>query len=419
EEVFYSIFVAPIVPQEIRLHCTNILCVISYVRLAKGKSFINRSSNIYMAGDDQMKKNRMIIPGLIDDVGRECLLRIPYDSFPSTASVSTFWAGEIRSREFHQHRKSLNLSQPVIILSQAIGQGRARSEKGDDSVSPSYRLVIYEPVTKEWKPMLPAIPGSKPGILPMLCGVVGVGTEIVVIGGWDPDTWAVSCAVHVFSFLNGEWRRGADLPGPPRSFFGCAADGGARGRVMVAGGHDVEKNALRSAVMYDVAEDRWESLPDMAKERDECKVVFHRGRFHVIGGYCTDTQGRFDPSLELFDSSNGRWDQVEINLLGSDYSAQLITCVTDANMEGLYTCRDGNVARLEGDKWHDVAEVPGDVGTSLHMTAWRDSLMVIGSAKFEQAHKCYVLDLKRNKWVHLDLPSEFCGHVQSGCTLAL
>lgn len=280
-----------------------------------------------MAGDDQMKNNRMIIPGLIDDVGRECLLRIPYDSFPSAASASTSWAGEIRSREFHQHRKSLNLSQPVIILSQAIGQGRARSGKGEDYLCPSYRLMIYEPVTKVWKPMVPTIPGSKEGVLPMFCGVVGVGTEIVVIGGWDPDTWAVSSAVHVFSFLNGKWRRGADLPGLPRSFFGCAADGGVRGRVVVAGGHDAEKNAQRSAVMYDVAEDRWESLPDMAKERDECKVVFHRGRFHVIGGYRTDTQGRFDPSVEVFDSSNGRWDQIDTNGSRSDFNRQLVTCV--------------------------------------------------------------------------------------------
>ncbi|GAB2216778.1 hypothetical protein Droror1_Dr00024557, partial [Drosera rotundifolia] len=191
-----------------------------------------------MVSDDQMKNNRMIIPGLIDDIGHECLLWIPYDSFPLVVS-------------------------PIIILSQAIGQGRARSGKGEDYLCPSYRLMISEPVTKVWKPMVPTIPGSKEGVLSMFCGVVGVGTEIVVIGGWDPDTWAVSSAIHVFRFLNKKWRQGADLPELPRSFFGCAADGGVRGCVMPAGGHDAEKYAQRSAVMYDVAEDRWESLPDM------------------------------------------------------------------------------------------------------------------------------------------------------------
>ena len=35
-------------------------------------------------------------------------------------------------------------------------------------------------------------------------------------------------------------------------------------------------------------------LTDVARERDECKRVFHRGKFHVIGGYCTEMHGRLE-----------------------------------------------------------------------------------------------------------------------------
>ena len=51
----------------------------------------------------------------------------------------------------------------------------------------------------------------------------------------------------------------ADMPGARRS--------GLERVVYVAGGHDGEKNALKSALVYDVAKDEWAPLPDMARER--------------------------------------------------------------------------------------------------------------------------------------------------------
>ncbi|MCI58652.1 F-box/kelch-repeat protein, partial [Trifolium medium] len=67
--------------------------------------------------------------------------------------------------------------------------------------------------------------------------------------------------------------------------------------IYVVGGHDEEKNALRSAFVYDVANNAWTQLPDMARERDECKAVFccsvsGSGTIRAVGGYCTEMQGR-------------------------------------------------------------------------------------------------------------------------------
>ena len=50
--------------------------------------------------------------------------------------------------------------------------------------------------------------------------------------------------------------------------------------VLVAGGHDHDKNALRSAHLYNLNSDTWEALPDMTHQRDECAAVaaaFGRG----------------------------------------------------------------------------------------------------------------------------------------------
>ncbi|GJU96220.1 F-box/kelch-repeat protein-like protein [Tanacetum coccineum] len=46
------------------------------------------------------------------------------------------------------------------------------------------------------------------------------------------------------------WRRGANMPGGHRWFFGCAADGD--GTIYVAGGYDVNENPLNSAWTYHV-----------------------------------------------------------------------------------------------------------------------------------------------------------------------
>jgi len=94
------------------------------------------------------------------------------------------------------------------------------------------------------------------------------------------------------------------MPGGPHTFFSCASD---HERMMyVAGGHNEEKNALKSAFAYDVVNDMWILLPNMARERDECKVVFCAGdngfgTTKVVGGYCTEMQGRFERSAEEFD----------------------------------------------------------------------------------------------------------------------
>ena len=161
----------------------------------------------------------------------------------------------------------------------------------------SYRITLFNPDSGSW-PELPPLPGMNCG-LSVHCGLVGVGLELVVVGGYDPQTWESLNSVIVYNVVLATWRRYADIPGVRRSFFGCATDSDRT--VVLAGGHDDEKNALRFAVAYDVAKDEWLQVPDMAMERDECKVMFQRGKFHVIGGYQTETQGGFERSSEAFD----------------------------------------------------------------------------------------------------------------------
>jgi len=89
-----------------------------------------------------------------------------------------------------------------------------------------------------------------------------------------------------------------------RSFF---AIGSWRGGVYVAGGHDENKNALRSAWAYDPRRDEWAGVGPMGRERDECEGVVVGDEFWVVSGYGTESQGMFDGSVEVLDLGSGQW----------------------------------------------------------------------------------------------------------------
>ncbi|PON58922.1 F-box domain containing protein [Trema orientale] len=354
-----------------------------------------------------------LIPGLPDDIARECLIRANHRDFPTLASTCRAWRAEIRVPEFFRRRKAVGLSRSLIVMAQARVQPGGDSGSTKYLVTPTYRLTVLEPESGRWSELSPGF-GLSDG-LPLFCQLVRVGSDLVVMGGWDPRTWTASTAVYVYNFVLAKWRRGTDMPGVPRSFFGCAASDSDRA-VFLAGGHDDQKNALRSAMAYDVAKDEWRTVPDMARERDECKGVFHRGKFHVIGGYRTEMQGQFESSAEVFDASTWQWDQVHEDFL--DATSCPRTCVSGE--DGLlYMCRAGEVAALANDTWKVIGTLPNEVHEIAYVLTWQGKLLVIGSPRFGEPHTAYVLDTKQYTWTKMTASDEYSSHVQSGCCLEL
>ncbi|PSS07456.1 F-box/kelch-repeat protein [Actinidia chinensis var. chinensis] len=353
-----------------------------------------------------------LIPGLPHDIGLECLIRVPYDHFSSVSSVCRKWKAEMELPEFRRHRKFSGASQSLFVMAQSrVDRDQSGTGARKSSVNPVYQLTICEPETGKWSELLP-VPGYSNG-LPVFCRVTSVGSNLVVMGGLDPVTWEVSNAVFVYNFVSATWKRGADMPGGPRSFFACASD--LDRTVYIAGGHDKEKNALRSAMAYDVANDEWVQLPDMAMDRDECKGVFHGGKFHVIGGYNTEMQGQFGTSAEAFGIATWKWDLVNDDFLDT---ATCSSICSDGGDGRLYMCRANEVVVLQGTTWKIVTELPADVQSRTTDT-WQGRMFVMGCRRFGEAHKAYVLDLKNYKWTNVEVPEYYSGPIQSGCWLDL
>ncbi|MQL76885.1 hypothetical protein Taro_009273 [Colocasia esculenta] len=197
---------------------------------------------------------------------------------------------------------------------------------------------------------LPTVLGLPYG-LPFFFQLADAGRELVV-DRWNSETWVASDEVLVYDFIvKPAWHRGVRIPGPWRSFFACASDGCRT--VFVARAHDNDKNAIRSAMAYDVARDDWTLLPDMARDRDEYKGMFRRGAFHVVGGYYREMQGRFRKSSEAFDLAAWRWGLVEEDILEAGACPRTCVACTDGRV---YRCRVGSVVVMEGKGWQPVAE---------------------------------------------------------------
>ncbi|RCV04924.1 hypothetical protein SETIT_1G040400v2 [Setaria italica] len=364
------------------------------------------------------------IPGLPEDLARECLVRLGFDQLPAARRVSRGWKAEVESPFHHRLRRP----RPLLALAQArpplADSGPAR--KYAAAAGYSYRLVLHDPGAGTWTP-LPPLPGGGGG-LPLFCQLAAVGegpsTKLVVLGGWDPETWAPTAAVHVYDFLAGVWRRGADMPPPRRSFFACAAVGS---RVFVAGGHDVEKNALRSAAAYDAEADAWAALPDMARERDEARGVrAGGGRFVALGGYSTEGQGRFAGSAEAFDPSTWSWGPVRERVI-EDGACPRTCCAAAAGNGMMYMLDAGRVMARDaedGGAWRTVARVPEDGRAAATEVAaiGEGRVAVVGSACHGAEQAVYVLshgDATAPSWTRAAAPPEFTGHVQAACCVQI
>ncbi|KAF1865823.1 hypothetical protein Lal_00021824 [Lupinus albus] len=358
-----------------------------------------------------------LISGLPEDIARECLIRVSYQQFPAVASVCKEWKTEIASPEFRRQRRSTGHSQNILIMVQARPEPE-KSETGSTKriKNPVYFLSVFEPETGTWTE-LPPLPGFESG-LPMFCQLTGVGPDLVLIGGLDPMTWKASNSVFIYNFLTAKWRRGTHMPGQPRNFFACVSD--SHGRVFVAGGHDNEKNALRSVLEYDVTSDLWVPLPDMATERDECKAVFHHGKLNVVGGYSTEAQGQFGKSAEVFDFATWQWTLVDEFL---DYATCPRTLVDnsddDNDDDNVYICREGELMVMEDSTWQKITTVPSEIRHVAHVGVFDGVVLVIGSSGYGEEHESLVFDVKSNTWKKLGSPEGFRGHVQTGWNLKI
>jgi len=341
-----------------------------------------------------------IIP---DEIGRQCLLRVIYKSHDKVKAVCRSWKAMLSNAQFYEDRKISGTSQQLICLIQSIPAQGKSAEEDKWQGAPVYGLTLYDPLQGTWD-RLPSIPQFPNGI-PLFCHCVWVDKKVVILGGWIPSRWEAMNSVLMYDFTSGTWHRGADMP-TVRSFFACSVS--PHGLIYVAGGQDDNRSALQTADTYDVKHDKWEVLPPMSQERDRCHGVFFDGKFTVISGYTTESQGRFEKSAEVFDHNTHNWSKVE-NMWSIGGSPR--SCL--AALGHLYFFHDQQVMRYNSKEnvWEVVATLPESMDVATCATMWRDKIFISGSTQRWGEQLCCMLD-NSGKWIPIERPHDFVGFIQ-------
>lgn len=332
-----------------------------------------------------------LIPGLPDDVARECLTRIQTPSYLAATGVCTRWRHLLKSTEYSILRKRNGLTRFYACLVQAMPQ----STGSKPSSPPDFGISIFDTVTRSWDRVdsSPVYPTR----LPLFCQVASCDGKLVLMGGWDPENYEPVTRVFVYDFLTRIWKQGKDMPSQ-RSFF---ATGGLNGRIYVAGGHDPDKNGLNSVCVYDLLKDEWTELTQMSQVRDECQGLVIGSEFWVISGYGTESQGEFKPSAEVYDVNTGEWNRVEDVWAGG---------LSPRSCAGVGTSR-------ELVNW---AESNPEVRVGTCAVELSDRVLLSGSVS-EGASRAFFIGKREDNGKYgkferlVDVPDEYMGFVQSGC----
>ncbi|KAF2307729.1 hypothetical protein GH714_031260 [Hevea brasiliensis] len=333
-----------------------------------------------------------LIPGLPEEIALECLTRLHYSSHPVAARVCWRWRNLLLSKDFYNHRKQSGHTHKAACFIQSLPVQFASSEC--KSMTPTYGVSLVDPVNGTWERVEP-VPQYPDG-LPLFCKITSSEGMLVLMGGWDPVNYEPLSHVFLYDFTTRKWKQAKDMP-DTRSFF---ALGEINGQVIIAGGHDENKNALNTAWVYDVTQNQWTELPKMSQERDECEGLVIGSQFCVVSGYKTESQGQFEGSAELIEIGVTQWRKVE-NAWKENRCPK--SCIG--------VDKDGKFLIWSGSERVVKAGVCG-----VHSSEWT---MVSGSEYQGGPQEFYMIEGQNGKWKRLEVQEGFSGLVQSGCSVEI
>ncbi|KAK5835858.1 hypothetical protein PVK06_011571 [Gossypium arboreum] len=325
-----------------------------------------------------------------EEIGNECLTWFHYSTHRLAVRVCRRWQELLQSKEFYYHRKRNGYTQKAACLIQLL-KCDSDPDRSKPVGPPRYGITVFEPVSGTWGRLDP-VP-KYPNGLPLFCQITSCEGKILVMGGWDPTNYEAVRDMFIYEFTTQRWRQGKQMS-ETRSFF---AAGELDGRIIVAGGHDEHKNALRTAWEYDARMFEWKELKPMSEERDECQGVGIGSEFWVVSGYCTDNQGQFEGSAEVMELETGQWARVEEAWKASQCPR---SCVGVGKEKQLFSWADCDSAIRAG-----VCSVP--------LGEWT---FVSGSAHQGGPTGFFLVDQQTGKFNTIDgISQQVSGFIQSGC----
>ncbi|GLJ14991.1 hypothetical protein SUGI_0244760 [Cryptomeria japonica] len=241
-----------------------------------------------------------IIPGLPEDLGMQCLVRVRYRYHRNLRAECKSWNALLSCQHFYEERQARHEQCEEGVVS--LCESKESENKCD------FDVVIYYPLAQWWErlPQIPAEFGLKYREYHR-CVFVRSTKQLVVVGLFNRRGYREG--VLIFNFLSRRWRLSADVPFT-RKFFACAASASG-GLVYVAGSY-IPKGPSTSCqrlegFVYNVEENKWDFLPPADYvpfgSLYFCASVFLDGKFYVAPHESQIAQV-YDPHTRLWKNIN-------------------------------------------------------------------------------------------------------------------
>jgi len=225
----------------------------------------------------------------------------------------------------------------------------------------------YEPSTDRWTSLAALPVGTDHS------AAAAAGSSIFVLGGTfeRPSIRAYridvpSAGASDVELVAMRWRSISALP-EPRAAGGAVAVGD---RIYLVGGFDAERRELKTAYVYDTADDAWRRIADLPTPREHLAVADHNGQVCAIGGHLGN--GIPMSTVECYDPATDRWSASSpLPKPASDFAA--------ASLQGAIWTAGDDVQIFDGARWW----IGPPLGTPRYGTAVAvvaGSLYVIGGA---------------------------------------
>ncbi|KAH9305973.1 hypothetical protein KI387_010377 [Taxus chinensis] len=266
-----------------------------------------------------------IFPKLPDELGHECLMRVPYEWHGNLRAVSKRWKEVVNSPQFYRDRKRCGKWEQCICLIEHYS-----------------KVTVFYPSQNRCR-RLPPIPVEF-NVNPHMSECVCVSDKLILLGGFVPDPnnlagWKLSDIVLMFNFSSNQWLLSVPMR-TPRANFACSVS--PEGHIYIAGGQS-ESIVEREAAVYDTEENRWELLPLMKQRQPRCCGAFLDGKFFVI------THG----PAQVFDVKTKTWTFFD-DLRRHSFRAERNVLTAHGRLyffEGVcvreYNCKENVVKRLD------------------------------------------------------------------------
>lgn len=299
-----------------------------------------------------------LLPGLVDDVGLNCLARASRSDYASLACVNRKFNKLIKSGDLYGLRKQLGFVEHWVYL-----------------VCDPRGWEVYDMVRRKWI-TLPRMPCDQ-------CfnhadkESLAVGSQLLVFG-----RELLELVIWKYSLIHHSWFKCEGM-NRPRCLF---ASGSLRSIAIVAGGIDKNGNFLMSAELYDSGTGKWEMLSNMHTPRRLCSGFFMDGKFFVIGGMSSPTVSL--TCGEEYDLETRKWRKIENMYPHANRAAHAPPLVAVVKNQ-LYAVEHLTNMVKKYDKvnntWHVLGRLPVRAdsanGWGLAFKACGEELLVVGGQR--------------------------------------